>query len=302
MMSAHGATPQIAAGTTIAAARRMLAKAFAAAGLENPELDARVLLGYLLGLDHADLNAAAQRPLAADKASSLTRLAARRLAHEPVARILGIKEFWSLPIVINPAVLVPRPETETLVELALASIDQGPGRNGSLQVADLGTGSGALLLALLHELPRAFGVGTDVSIPALETARTNARRLGLDRRAAFVASDFGAALRGPFDLVVSNPPYVRSHDLPALPHEVRGFDPPSALDGGSDGLAAYRAIAADGMRLLAPRGHLVVELGATQEHDVARLFAAAGFAVPHAARRDLAGIPRALHIQRAASP
>src|SRR5262249_34034525 len=161
-------------------------------------------------------------------------------AREPVARILGRKEFWSLSFAIAPAVLVPRPETETLVEAALAVIGPEPGRR--LRVADLGTGSGALLLALLHELRTADGVGADVSHAALDLARENAERLGLAGRAAFVACDFGAALAGGFDLVLSNPPYIAQTEWPRLDPEVRNHDPKLALDGGADGLAAHRRI------------------------------------------------------------
>ena len=166
----------------------------------------------------------------------LRRLSARRLAGEPVARILGTKEFWSLPIVLSPAVLVPRPETETVVEQALAAVDRNGARTRALRIADLGVGSGAILLALLSELPNAFGVGTDRDPAALAVARDNARRLGLDARAAFVACDFGAALSPGFDLVVTNPPYIASGDIAALPAEVRDFDPRRALDGGRTGL------------------------------------------------------------------
>jgi len=178
---------------------------------------------------------------------------------------------------ISEATLVPRPETETVVEAALAAIDSGGPRNRPLRIADLGTGSGALLVALLTELPNADGVGTDISVDALTTARDNARRLELDRRAHFVACDFGAALSGPFDLVVSNPPYVVSSDIADLAPEVRR-DPRRALDGGADGLDCYRTIAGQVARLLKPGGDLVVELGFGQEAPVSAMFRAAGLA------------------------
>ncbi len=162
-----------------------------------------------------------------------------------------------------------------------------------MRIADLGTGSGALLLALLTELPNAAGVGTDVSPEALAAARDNADRLGLASRAQFVVCDFGAALAGAFDLVVTNPPYIASGDIAALPPEVR-HDPRRALDGGADGLDCYRTIAGQARGCSAPDGHLVVELGIGQEPAVAALFRAAGLA-PSPARPDLAGIPRALH-------
>jgi release factor glutamine methyltransferase len=193
--------------------------------------------------------------------------------------------------VVTPAVLVPRPETETVVETALARLDAAGVRERPLRIVDLGTGSGAILLALLHQLPQASGIGTDCSVAAIETARENARRLGLAPRAAFVACDFAAALGGGFDLVVANPPYIASAEIATLPSEVRNFDPVVALDGGADGLTAYRAIVADAGRLLAPGAFLVMEVGAGQSNAVAALANAAGFSATDATP-DLAGIPR----------
>jgi release factor glutamine methyltransferase len=280
-------------GTTAAQARRALADAFRAAGLDTPELDARVLVGHALGLDHTGLTLAGERKLDGDEARMVSALAVRRLAREPVARILGVREFWGLPLHLNAATLVPRPETETVVEAALAAIDEDGARTRALRIADLGTGSGALLIALLSELPNASGIGTDVSPEALAAACANAGRSGVLPRARFAACDFGSALDGGYDLVVSNPPYIASGDLAALPPEVR-HDPRRALDGGADGFDCYRAIAAQAPRLLKHRGHLVAELGVGQAPAVAELFRAAGL-VPSPARADLAGIPRALH-------
>ena len=183
-----------------------------------------LLVGHALGLDHAALAAAAARLLDAAEQSAITALARRRLAHEPVARIVGVKEFWSLDLRIDAATLVPRPETETVVEAALAAIDAAGGRTRLLRIADLGTGSGAILLALLTELPNAFGVGSDLNLQALALAQANARSLG-QNRAAFVACNMAAALRGPFDLIVSNPPYIASGDIAGLAPDVRLFDP-----------------------------------------------------------------------------
>jgi release factor glutamine methyltransferase len=280
---------------TIEHARRALGAEFRAAALDSPELDARVLIGHALGLDHTALAAAAARPLAATEAAHIAALAARRLAGEPVARIVGRREFWSLPLIVTPAVLVPRPETETVVELGLALIDREGPRTRPLRIADLATGSGAILLALLSELPNAYGVGTDIDPEALAVARANAGQLNLQDRAVFVASDYGSALRGPFDLVVSNPPYVATSQIAQLAPEVRGHDPRRALDGGADGLAAYPAIAADAPRLA---GHLVVEIGAGQRRDVELLLAREGLAIT-AARHDLSGIVRAIAARRA---
>jgi release factor glutamine methyltransferase len=265
---------------------------FHAAGLDSPDLDSRILIGHALGLDHAALAAAATRRLGADEESAIAALASRRLTGEPVARILGYKEFWSLPLRIDAATLVPRPETETVVEVALAAVDSGGPRSRELRIADLGTGSGALILALLSELPNTFGIGTDTSAKALVVARDNARRLALSR-ARFIACNMAAALRGPFDAIVSNPPYIASGDIAALAPDVRDFDPHLALDGGTDGLSFYRAIAAAVPTLLMPGGVLVVELGIGQAEPVAHLFAAAGLA-PSPPHPDLNGTPRAL--------
>jgi release factor glutamine methyltransferase len=290
----------LAPGVTLGAARHLLADALRAKRIDTPELDARLLAGHALNLDHAALTASADRTLDGAEMRELEALAARRIGGEPVARITGVKEFWGLPLRVTAATLVPRPDTETLVEAALAAIDSGGSRARALRVADLGTGSGALLLALLTELPNAFGTATDISAAALVAARDNARHLKLDARARFVACDFGAALKGDFDLVVVNPPYIASGDIPGLPAEVR-HDPRLALDGGADGLACYRAIAPDAQRLMAPAGHIVVELGIGQEAAVAALFKAAGLeTLP--ARADLSGIARALPARVATMP
>src|SRR5262245_53970215 len=283
---------------SIAGARRALARMFAAAGLDTPALDARVLVGHALGLDHAALVAAAERALDPGERERIAAMAARRLAREPVARIVGMKEFWGLPLRVSPAVLVPRPETETIVATALAALDCDGDRARPLRIADLGTGSGALALALLSELPNAFAVGTDLSTDALAIARDNAQRLGFAARASFVACDFADALAGPFDLTVANPPYVASSELTQLAPEVRDHDPLLALDGGADGLRAYRTLAAEAPRLIGARGHMAVEIGAGQADAVASIF---GRKQPLdvSATRDLAGTPRALHIRPA---
>jgi len=285
----------LTAGETIASARMALARSFAAAALESPELDARILVGHALGLGPAGIVSQATRQLSPAERTAIAALAQRRLAREPVARLVGIKEFWGLQLRLNAETLVPRPETETVVEAALAALGPplGPRRQSALRIADLGTGSGALLVALLSECPAATGVGTDLNATAIACARDNARALELGGRAAFTVCDYGTALKGPFDLLVSNPPYVRGSDIPTLQPEVRLFEPARALDGGVDGLHGYRAIAADAHRLLAPDGLMVVELGAGQANAVTSLFLAAGLAVdsPHS---DLSGAARAL--------
>jgi len=277
---------------TIAQARRGVAAQLHESGIESPDLDARILVGHALGLDHAALAAAGARRLDSADESAIAALVRRRLAREPVARIVGQKEFWSLPLRIDAATLVPRPESETVVEAALAALDARGARTRPLRVADLGTGSGALALALSSELPNASAVGTDLSVRALAMARDNARRLGFGKL-SFAVCNMAEALRGPFELIVSNPPYVASGDIAALEPEVRDFDPRLALDGGRDGLDGYRAIAASTPALLAPGGVLVVELGIGLAEPVTALLTAAGLATLPP-RTDLNDVPRAL--------
>jgi release factor glutamine methyltransferase len=282
------------AGQTVEAARRTLAARFKSGHIDSAELDARILIGAALGLDLTGLIASAGRHVTPDEASRLEEFARRRAEGEPVARILGNKEFWGLPLQLSAATLIPRPDTETVVELAL-EIAQGafkPGRR--LWIADIGTGSGAILLAMLSELPDAYGVGTDISVAALQTAKGNAVQLKLDGRAGFVACDYAAALCGPFDLIISNPPYIRSGEIACLATEVRDHDPRAALDGGVDGLDAYRALIPEAARVLAPHGVVVVESGFGQSADIAQLMAKAGLTPESAPKRDLAGICRAV--------
>lgn len=279
-------------GRSIDQARRDIRTRLEAAGIESPELDARLLLGEVLRLDLTGLVAAAAHPLTANEAAALDSLIQRRIDGEPVARLLGRKEFWGLSLALSPATLVPRPDTETIVEAALARLQQD-GRGDRLRIADLGTGSGAILLALLSELPNAQGIGTDINRDALSIAARNATALGLSGRASFIACDYADALRGPFDLIVSNPPYIPSRDIDDLAIEVRAHDPRLALDGGADGLAAYRAIIPAAFERLAPGGVVVVEVGQGQDVDVARLMAEAGFDTSVPAKADLNGVPRA---------
>ena len=286
------------AGQTIEAARRALVARFNAEGIDSAELDARMLVGAVLNLDLTGLIAAAARRITAAEAAGVEDFARRRVSGEPVARILGHKEFWGLKLRLSPETLVPRPDTETVVELALAMLRAAPVSGSRLHIADIGTGSGAILLALLHELREAFGIGTDVSIAALRTARRNAADLELAERTAFVACDYAAALSGRFDLIVSNPPYVRSKDIADLADEVRDHDPHRALDGGADGLNAYRALIPQATRLLGPGGALVVEAGRGQSSDIEGLMTAAGLTLAGAPRADLAGILRAVAAQK----
>jgi release factor glutamine methyltransferase len=281
----------LATTRTIAAARRALAEQFRQAEIDSADADARLLLAHALGIDRAALTANGEHALSTDEMKAIDALVTRRLRREPVSRILGSKEFWTLSLIVTPEVLVPRPETETVVEAALDALL--PLKLEKLRILDIGTGSGALLLALLSELPNASGVGTDISAAVLDVARVNAQRNALAARCSFVACDIAAGVQGPFDLIVSNPPYVARGDIAYLAPDVRDYDPQLALDGGADGLDGYRAIARHVRPLLAPAGRLIVELGAGQEHAVRVLFTNAGLNVA-AAKGDLAGIPRAL--------
>jgi len=278
---------------TIATARQTLTERLRQAGIDSAEADARLLIAHALGIDRAEIIANGERALTEDQTKAIDALSERRLKREPVARIFGHKEFWSLSLQVSEAVLVPRPDTETVVEAALDFVVRGGLRMEPLRILDIGTGSGALLLALLSELPNALGTGTDISVPALAIARANAERHRFAPRCRFVACDIAATLQGPFDLIVSNPPYVARGDIASLTPEVRYYDPAVALDGGKDGLDGCRAIAAEARRLLAPGGQLIVELGAGQEPAVSALFTKAGLTVS-TARKDLAGISRAL--------
>jgi release factor glutamine methyltransferase len=282
------------AGASVREARRLVAACFAAAGLDEADLDARVLVRHVAAVDPALPGAGSDRRLDEAEAAALVALAERRLAREPIARILGRREFHGHELMLNPACLVPRPDTEAIVEAALDLLPAGQ----EARILDLGTGPGTILLALLAARPRARGLGIDRSAEALAAAAGNAEALGLAERAAFAEGDWGRGVEGTFDLVVSNPPYIPSATCDGLEPEVRDFEPRLALDGGADGLAAYRAILADGRRLIAPGGHLVFELGIGQAGEVASLARDHGFAVC-GLRSDLAGVPRALLLRPA---
>lgn len=292
-MSAVRAVPGMKAGVSVADAQRLMIQTFRLAGLDSPEADARALLGVALRLTRAQLISQSDRILEAREASAVAALATRRIEREPVSRILGEKEFWSLPLRVTPDVLVPRPETETLVEAALDEIDGLGLRAEKIKILDIGTGTGALLLALLSELPQALGVASDISSGAIAISRENAERHKLAGRCVYVVCNVADAIGGAFDLVVSNPPYIARAAITALDPEVRDFDPTIALDGGTDGLDAYRAIVTAAPGLLRPGGRLVMELGIGQEDPVRALTLSAGLEAI-AVRPDLAGITRAL--------
>ena len=265
------------------------------AAIEAPRLEARRLLAHVLGTTEEALLRDPRAAVPADKAQHFATLLARRVAHEPFAYLTGRVGFWTLDLEVSPATLIPRADSETLVEAALAAC---PDKRAALQVLDLGTGTGALLLAVLTEFPAANGIGIDLKPEAAALAARNAERLGLAARARFLAGDWAAAIRGPFDLVLCNPPYIESAAIPSLMPEVAQHEPASALDGGADGLAAYRRIIADLPRLLAPRGAAVLELGAGQQAAVEALGRAAGL-TPEVCSADLGGVPRALVLRAA---
>lgn len=260
--------------TTRGSAVAELTHAFRAAGLDTPALDARRLAEWVLGVDGASLLRDPEHPIGQDECRRLAEASRRRLSREPVSRIIGLRGFHGLDFEISPATLDPRPETETLVEGVLALIADGrvPGGPAS-RILDLGTGSGAILVALLARLPEATGLGVDISLPALDIARRNADRHGLSKRATFEASSWFDAVTGTFDLIVANPPYIPSREVDNLDPEVRHYDPRGALDGGPDGIEPYRRIAAGVARVLRPGGWLAMEVGMGQSASVSAMLA-----------------------------
>lgn len=249
-------------------AQRAIAQSLAEGGIERPHADARILLCAALEIDHTELVSDPANPIGR-RAAIVESFVTRRLKREPVSRIIGQRDFWRSPFTIGPAVFDPRPATEALVEAALNHAALCP--RGEWRILDLGTGSGAILCALLQSLPGSSGVGVDISFEACAIARANLENLGLARRAQIVCGDWTHALRGRFDMIVSNPPYVAKGEFVSLPPEVRDYDPLLALDGGEDGLAAYRDIIPGLTGLLAPGGIVAVEVGAGQHVAVESL-------------------------------
>jgi release factor glutamine methyltransferase len=260
------------------------------AGIENPQREARLLAAHALALPPG----AAIPPDALLAPETLAPLIARRAAREPLGYITGTRGFWTIELAVSPATLIPRPDSETLIEAALAHF---PDRARPIRILDLGTGTGCLLLAALTEFPAAHGIGTDRAPAAARLAAHNAARLALAPRAAFLAADWAAPLApaaaARFDLILCNPPYIPAADIAALMPEVAAHEPRAALDGGADGLNAYATLLPTLPPLLAPGGLACLELGAGQFEAAAALARQAGFPRP-AARQDLAGHDRAL--------
>lgn len=277
-------------------AQHELTRAFAAAGIATPALDARLLLCAALGIGHLDLVRDPARAIG--NGAVLTALARRRIAGEPIARILGRREFYGLDFTLSPAVLDPRPDTEILVDATLAAL--AARSHEPLLLLDLGVGSGAILGALLSQLPTAFGLGVDRSEAACRVARDNLAALEFASRSAVVCGDWTKPLTGLFDAIVSNPPYIASGEIEGLAAEVREHDPPGALDGGADGLDAYRILAPAAAQLLRPGGVVAFEVGAGQAESVVALFAATGVLGRGEVMRDLGGHARVFLARREA--
>jgi release factor glutamine methyltransferase len=281
---------------TVRRALRQAAASLSGAGIESARLDAELLLAEALGLDRSKLYLHYEAPLEARAEERYRALLARRVDGEPAAYITGRREFWSLDFLVTPAVLVPRPETEMLVEVAVGLFEaESQISERKFQILDLGTGSGAISISLAKEITNAEVWATDVSLDALEIARANARRHGVERKIHFLSGDVFEPVRDRpelFDMIISNPPYVRRAALDALPRDVRDFEPRVALDGGADGLEFYRRIIPGALGYLTMSGFLAVEIGADMGEDVARLFTDAGGYAPPQLCRDLAGKQR----------
>jgi len=271
-------------------------KQFQQAGIDSARIDARILLGFVLGGGAERVLAESHRNLTKAESKTFETLVRRRLTHEPISHITGQREFWSLPFKVSAATLIPRPDSETIIETALESVKTPPKK-----ILDLGTGSGCLLLALLNEWETSKGIGLDACPEALAIAQENAQTLGLDRRAKFVHGNWQRDqwfinLGGPFDMVISNPPYILDQDIEGLDVGVRDFEPRSALAGGADGLNAYRIIIQSLSSVLNTKGLVVFEVGQGQDHQVMHMLKSQEF-INIESRQDLSGIARVVMAQ-----
>ncbi len=281
------------ADTTLARLHSAARRTLAAAGLAEAALDARILVEALTGTSRTDAVADPERAVPAVAAEAVAIAIRRRLAGEPVFRIIGRRAFHGLKLAVTRETLEPRPDTETLVDLALPHLRQAAAARGAVKILDLGTGTGAIALALISEVPAAFATATDILQGALDTAVANAVRHGLAARFSTLRSNWFEAVRGQFDLIVSNPPYIETAAIAGLDPEVRDHDPHAALDGGEDGLDAYRAIAKGAAFHLVPTGAVALEIGHLQKAAVVAIFAGCGYSLAGAAC-DLGGRDRAL--------
>jgi release factor glutamine methyltransferase len=279
---------------SVGAAIDHAATALREAGIDEPRRRARALLATALDVSKAEIFAYPERLLNPDQQARVSAMLDRMHAREPLSRIIGRREFWGLEFLLSADTLDPRPESETVVETVLTRL---PERDRPYRFLDLGTGTGCLLLALLSEYPRASGIGVDIAPRAAATARDNAERLGIGARARFVAGSWAAALAGRFDTVIANPPYIERSAIPALPPEVGHYDPIRALDGGLDGLAAYRAIVAELPRLLPQGGLFAAEIGRGQASAVTAILMRHGLCLD-GITTDLAGIERCVIASR----
>ena len=277
----------------LAAARKRLQMA----GVADPLLDARLLIGEVIAFSLTDFVMKPDRPITREEQARIASMIERRAGGEPVYRILGHREFHGLDLLLSKETLEPRPDTEILVDTLLPALREAVSQKGSARILDLGTGTGAICLALLKECPDATGIGSDISAGALETAAKNASRNGLETRFEIRQSDWFEKISGSFDIIVSNPPYIRSDIVTTLDREVRHHDPMAALDGGQDGLAPYRLIAADAGRFLVENGIVGVEIGFDQRLDVSTIFASNGFSLVDAVK-DYGGNDRVLIFRR----
>jgi release factor glutamine methyltransferase len=276
--------PATEAPPTIGGLQAAARDRFAAAGLDDPAADARVLVAGLFDLTFTEIVTRSHETADADQVARLDDAVVRRLNHEPVHRILGEREFYGLPLSLSSATLEPRPDTEILVDSMLPHLRRLVASHGAIDILDMGTGTGAICLALLQECPQATGLGSDISNEALAIATTNAARNGLAGRFRTEQGSWFEPIDGRFHAIVSNPPYIESGVMATLSDEVKNFDPPAALDGGVDGLDAYRAIASDAARFLRDDGVLGLEIGYDQRLTVTALFEGSGFRLIEAAR------------------
>lgn len=279
--------------SALAAARKRLQTA----GIDDPLLDARLLIAEVVGFSLTDFVMKPDRPVTAEENARIAAMIERRALGEPVHRILGHRAFHGLDLLLSKETLEPRPDTEVLVDTLLPALKETVSRTGSVRILDLGTGTGAICLALLKECTQASGIGSDISADALETAARNAARNGLSSRFETIRSDWFEKISGRFDIIVSNPPYIRTDIVATLDREVRNHDPMAALDGGQDGLAPYRLIAADAGRFLVENGIVGVEIGFDQRLDVSAIFASHGFSLLDAVK-DYGGNDRVLTFRR----